>query len=415
MKTLNSPSASQSSSDVLPNPGNLLLKQSLTGEVGESPPRALPARRGQRGFTLVEMMMSVSILGVLATLGTYSVRSHVASSKSVEALSMLGSMRANVVTASNGLDDAGLELGRSIAFGKAVAKKKTGGSSSGNGSSSSSGNGGGPKNDIDGDGNHGHGNNDGKCDPSNPGASKNCSAGNSGSGDSGSSGGDAVLDTGGKKDVDGDGNNGHGNDVGCDPSNPGNSQGCGNNGGGNNGGGNTGGGTTGGGDTGGGTTGGDTTGGEPGGGTAGGGETGGGSTGGGTTGGGSGSDDSHVWASESVRLCGNAAPVPASIEDVRGRRYQSTAASWSSGDSNSGWACLKMSRSEPQFYQYGYDVGGSKVSGSEAVEGDGAKFTAWARGDLDGDGRTSWFTLEGTVIDGQIVMAPSIQVVDADE
>jgi hypothetical protein len=374
------------------------------------------------------MVMSVSILGVLASLGTYSVRSHLASSKSVEAVSMLGSMRANVVSASNGLDEAGLELGRSIAFGKAVAKRTSGSASKSSGSGSSSSSGGGPKNDIDGDGNHGHGNNDGNCDPSNPGSSKNCSgsgssgasdSGSSGSGSSGSSGssdsggGSAVLDSNGKKDVDGDGNNGHGNDVGCDPSNPGNSQGCGKDGDGNGNSGNGNSGNSGNGNSGssgsGTTGGGDSGGGNPGGGNAGGGNPSGGPTGGGAAGG------DPEWANESVRLCGGATPVPASMEDVRGRRYQSSAASWTSGDSNSGWACLKMSRSEPQYYQYGYDVGGSKVSGSDAVEGDGAQFTAWARGDLDGDGRTSWFTLEGKVVDGNLVMAPTINVVDADE
>ena len=116
---------------------------------------------------------------------------------------------------------------------------------------------------------------------------------------------------------------------------------------------------------------------------------------------------------EQVRLCGTAKPVPASIESVRGQRYQSSPSAWRSGDSENGWACLKMSRAEPQHYQYGYDMGGSKVSGGN--EGAGSSFTVWARGDLDGDGRTSWFTIEGSVVGGQIVTAPQGSVIDPHE
>lgn len=304
--------------------------------------------RGRRGFTVVELMMGVSIAGVLATLGTYSVRNHVNSSKSVEAVAMLGEMRASAVGASMGLDQAGLEFGRVIAFGPPAGKGNgngnngngngNGNNGNGNGNSGNgNGNGGGPKGDVDGDGNHGHGNNPGGCDPSNPGNGHRCQEA------------------------------GGGEDQGDD---------------------------TGGGDVGGDVGGGDTSEEDGGGGEA--------------TGGGAGSAPR-----EQVRLCGTAKPVPASIESVRGRRYQSPPAAWRTGDASSGWTCLKLSRSEPQHYQYGYDVGSSAAAGGEGTGGTG--FTAWARGDLDGDGRTSWFTIEGSVVDGQLVTAPRVNVIDPHE
>jgi hypothetical protein len=52
-----------------------------------------------------------------------------------------------------------------------------------------------------------------------------------------------------------------------------------------------------------------------------------------------------------------------------------------------------MSRSGPQRYQYGYEVGAPSNSASEE------SYSAWARGDLDGDGRSSLFRLRGEVIE----------------
>lgn len=51
-------------------------------------------RRTQAGFTLVEMMAVVVIVGVLATIAVYSVRKYIASSKTSEAIEMIGSIKA---------------------------------------------------------------------------------------------------------------------------------------------------------------------------------------------------------------------------------------------------------------------------------------------------------------------------------
>lgn len=51
------------------------------------------ARRVSRGFTLTELMVVVVIVGVLAAIGVMTFRKHVFSSRSVEALAMIQSIR----------------------------------------------------------------------------------------------------------------------------------------------------------------------------------------------------------------------------------------------------------------------------------------------------------------------------------
>lgn len=48
---------------------------------------------GERGFTLIEMMTVVVIIGVLATLAVYGVRKYVFASKTTEAIHMIGSIK----------------------------------------------------------------------------------------------------------------------------------------------------------------------------------------------------------------------------------------------------------------------------------------------------------------------------------
>lgn len=94
----------------------------------------------------------------------------------------------------------------------------------------------------------------------------------------------------------------------------------------------------------------------------------------------------------SHRLCPSASrPVPTSIVEVRGKKYVSSASDWDvDRPSNGGFYCLKFELWEPQYYQYDY-----RVTGLGFRAGD--SFTIEARGDLDGDGRASIFTLVGTV------------------
>ena len=50
-----------------------------------------------------------------------------------------------------------------------------------------------------------------------------------------------------------------------------------------------------------------------------------------------------------------AASVPASVPTAQ--KYQSSAADWNAGNSTTGWACLKFSLEEPQYYMYSYSAG----------------------------------------------------------
>lgn len=52
------------------------------------------SHRSQAGFTLVELMVIVLIVGILAMLGTYSVRKYIVSSKTSEATGMIATIKA---------------------------------------------------------------------------------------------------------------------------------------------------------------------------------------------------------------------------------------------------------------------------------------------------------------------------------
>ena len=108
------------------------------------------------------------------------------------------------------------------------------------------------------------------------------------------------------------------------------------------------------------------------------------------------------------QLCGSAAAaVPAT--PPASSKFQSSPADWATTNQWNGWACLKFSLQEPQYYSYNYTGGGPTVD-----------FTAIAQGDLDGDGTPSTFSLTGAVAQvtsagTSVIVSPTIAETAGDE
>ncbi|HXX68855.1 MAG TPA: prepilin-type N-terminal cleavage/methylation domain-containing protein [Polyangiaceae bacterium] len=108
-------------------------------------------------------------------------------------------------------------------------------------------------------------------------------------------------------------------------------------------------------------------------------------------------------------FCSSAAnTVPLGGTVPQGQKYQSQKSDWGSQDTaTSGWQCLKFSMEEPQYYEYEYTA-----SQTSAVSGG---FTANAHGDLNGDGVTSQFQVQGSAQNGDIAISPNIQETNPEE
>jgi type IV pilus assembly protein PilA len=101
--------------------------------------------------------------------------------------------------------------------------------------------------------------------------------------------------------------------------------------------------------------------------------------------------------------------VPAKADDIKGQKYQSAATEWDATDKDTGWACLKFSMAEPQYYMYNY------AATLKTPVPEGGDFTATAQGDLDGDGTLSTFTMKGLVRSQQVVVSPTIDETTPEE
>jgi type IV pilus assembly protein PilA len=99
-------------------------------------------------------------------------------------------------------------------------------------------------------------------------------------------------------------------------------------------------------------------------------------------------------------FCATATPVPSSGKPPAAQKYQSLASDWS-GDATTGWQCLRFSMEQPQYYEYEYTA-----SVTSALTG---AFTAIAHGDLNGDGATSRYSVQGSAQSGGIAISPNIE------
>ncbi|MEZ4298268.1 MAG: prepilin-type N-terminal cleavage/methylation domain-containing protein [Polyangiaceae bacterium] len=116
-------------------------------------------------------------------------------------------------------------------------------------------------------------------------------------------------------------------------------------------------------------------------------------------------------------LCLSATAVPATAP--AGVKYQpgTGGVDFDTGDSITGWKCLKFSMTQAIYYKYSYTKGSSPLTSAKggsptvsAVE----SFEAGAEGDLDGDASTSAFAIVGEA-DGAKEMRLATQVFVFDE
>jgi type IV pilus assembly protein PilA len=101
--------------------------------------------------------------------------------------------------------------------------------------------------------------------------------------------------------------------------------------------------------------------------------------------------------------------VPSATAAIKGQKYQSADSEWTVGSTATpvptGWACLKFSLSDPQYYMYQY----TGTTGTAGV------FTGTAHGDLNGDNTTSTFSLAGAVSSGTVFVSPNFIEVSGEE
>jgi hypothetical protein len=95
------------------------------------------------------------------------------------------------------------------------------------------------------------------------------------------------------------------------------------------------------------------------------------------------------------KVCPSASSaIPAQATSISGTSYLSTEAEWQTDAAiRSGFACLDFALGDSQHFQYSYEV---TPSG----------FSAIARGDINGDGKTSKYELVGNIVNGKLKLAP---------
>ena len=118
-------------------------------------------------------------------------------------------------------------------------------------------------------------------------------------------------------------------------------------------------------------------------------------------------------------LCRSAAgPVPGGVP--ANTKYQANTADgadYNTGDQLNGWKCLKYGMTEPQYYQYMYNKGGTHNLTPDVITGvpTGTGWSGEAKGDLDGNNIFSEFMLSGDISNGQPITSVSIGTFNPEE
>jgi hypothetical protein len=114
-------------------------------------------------------------------------------------------------------------------------------------------------------------------------------------------------------------------------------------------------------------------------------------------------------------LCQSAQSVPAVVPS--GIKYHPSSApgtDYDTGDDHTGWKCLRFAVDWPHYYRYSYHVGSGYLGPARGGPNPGPNgFEVAAEGDLDGDGKTSLFTLTGKIdAKGSLVITRELFIAD---
>jgi type IV pilus assembly protein PilA len=117
-------------------------------------------------------------------------------------------------------------------------------------------------------------------------------------------------------------------------------------------------------------------------------------------------------------LCGSSVAIPTALTSVKNKKYQPDPTKdkdYNTGNSQTGWRCLKFQMTEPQYYQYGYGKGARVLNNTAGPAVPASGWVTEAMGDLDGNGVNSEFALAGNIANGQPVVASQLADVSPEE
>ncbi len=118
--------------------------------------------------------------------------------------------------------------------------------------------------------------------------------------------------------------------------------------------------------------------------------------------------------STSRQLCGSATAVPAAVP--AGNKYnpnQTEGNDFETGNTTTGWKCLKFSMAQPMYYRYSYFAASGFLAPAGAPAPGASGFEAGAQGDVDGDGTFSTFVRAGQLdASKNLVLATQVYIIN---